>query len=239
MDDLTPVKGPTSPFEGRSAKVIAVIVIGILVALIKPWGTSTPVPIARASAAPTAVAVTSRPGSPTPFDAFAGYDHELFGIYEPEPRSPPSAPGASASPARPVASPAKTAAPASDGPHWPATITIAEGNNLGLIGINTPLGYEIASVAIVRMNADGSEQPLDVVKPQSQWPSHFTVIGIADDTGREAVENWPAGQYRLDLSFEPGAISRSIAISVSKPTPPDVASPSPSERPATPASTAP
>jgi len=266
MDDLTPVKGPTSPFEGRSAKVIAVIVIGILVALIKPWGTTTPVPLARASAAPTAVAVTPRPGSPTPFDAFAGYDHELFGIYEPEPRwelwpagylvsfgyairigstdtetsPPPSAPGASASPGRPVASPSKTAAPASDGPHWPATITIAEGNNLGLIGINTPLGYDIASVAIVRMKTDGSEQPLDVVKPQSQWPSHFTVIGIADDGGRDAIENWPAGQYRLDLSFEPGAISRSIAISVSEPSPADgQASPSPSERPATSASTAP
>jgi hypothetical protein len=83
------------------------------------------------------------------------------------------------------------------------------------------------------MKADGSEQPLDVVKPQSQWPSHFTVIGLADDTGREAIENWPAGQYRLDLAFEPGAIKRSIAIAVSDPSPPAEASPSPSSSPST------
>jgi hypothetical protein len=266
MNDLTPVKGPASPLEGRSAKVIAVIVIGILVAIIKPWGTTTPAPLARATAAPTPVAVTPRPGPPTPFDAFANYDHELFGIYEPEPRwelwpagylvsfgyairigsvdpsasQPPTPPAASASPGRPVGSPVTTDAPASGEPHWPATITIADGNHLGLIGVNTPLGYEVASVAVVRMTADGSEQPLDVVKPQSQWPSHFTVIGIADDTGREAIENWPAGQYRLDLEFEPGAIRRSIAIAVSDPSPADgEASPAPSTRPASPAPAAP
>lgn len=265
MNDLTPVKGPASPLEGRSAKVIAVIVIGILVAIIKPWGTATPAPVARATAAPTA-AITPRPGPPTPFDAFANYDHELFGIYEPAPRwelwpagylvsfgyairigsvdpsasQPPGPPTASASPGRPIASPVRSAEPDSGEPHWPATITIADGNHLGLIGINTPLGYEVASITVVRMKADGSETPLDVVEPQSQWPSHFTVIGLADDTGREAIENWPAGQYRLDLAFEPGAIRRSIAIAVSDPSPPvDEASPSPSAPPASPAPAAP
>ena len=261
MNDLTPVKGPASPLEGRSAKVIAVIVIGILVAIIKPWGTTAPPPLARATAAPTAVALTPRP-SATFFDVLANYDHELFGIYEPEPRwelwpagylvsfgyairigsvdasasKPPPSPTASASPGRPVVSPVKSAEPDSGEPHWPATITIADGNHLGLIGINTPLGYEVASVSVVRMKADGSEQPLDVVKPRSQWPSHFTVIGLADDTGHEAIENWPAGQYRLDLEFEPGAIRRSVAIAVSDPSPPDgEASPSPSTSPASPA----
>jgi hypothetical protein len=266
MDDLTPVKGPASPLEGRSAKVIAVIVIGILVAIIKPWGTTAPAPLARATAAPTAVAVTPRPGSPTPFDAFANYDHELFGIYEPEPRwelwpagylvsfgyairigstgadtsQPPGPPDASASPERPVASPVKTAKPGTEEPNWPATITIAEGNHLGLIGVNTPLGYRLTSITIVRMKPNGSEQPLDVVTPESQWPSHFTVIGLADDTGREVIENWPAGQYRVDLDFEPGAISRSIAIVVSDSSPADgAASSAPSARAPSPAPAAP
>ncbi len=260
MDDLTPVKGPTSPFEGRSAKVIAVIVIGILVALIKPWGTTTPVPLARATAAPTAAA-TPRAGSPTPFDAFAGYDHELFGIYEPEPRwelwpagylvsfgyairigstgaessQPPAPPAASASPSRPVATPVTTAKPGTEEPNWPATITIADGNHLGLIGVNMPLGYRIGSVAIVRVQADDSEQSLDVAEVASQWPSHFRVFGLADGSGGEVVANWPAGQYRLDLSFEPGAINRSIAIVVSVSSPADAeASSAPSERPASP-----
>ena len=38
MDDLTPVKGPPTPFEGRSAKVLAVVLVALLVAIIKPWG---------------------------------------------------------------------------------------------------------------------------------------------------------------------------------------------------------
>jgi hypothetical protein len=270
MDDLTPVKGPTSPFEGRSAKVIAVIVIGILVAIIKPWGTTTPVPLARATAAPTAVAATPRAGSPTPFDAFAGYDHELFGIYEPEPRwelwpagylvsfgyairigstgtetSPPStAPGASASPDRPVASPADTptppAKPGAQEPNWPATITITDGNHLGLIGVNTPLGYKVTSIGIARVRPDGADQPLQVVTPESQWPDHFTVIGLAEGTGHETIENWPAGQYRLDLSFEPGPIDRSISIVVSASSPADgQAGSSPSDPPASPSPYAP
>jgi hypothetical protein len=266
MDDLTPVKGPASPFEGRSAKVIAVIVIGILVALIKPWGTTTPVPLARATAAPTTVAATPRAGSPTPFDAFAGYDHELFGIYEPEPRwelwpagylvsfgyairigstgtetsPPPTAPGASASPDRPVATPARTARPGTEEPNWPATITITDGNHLGLIGVNTPLGYKITSIGIARRGPDGSDQPLEVVTPESQWPDHFTVIGLADGTGHETIENWPAGQYRLDLSFEPGAIRRSIAVVVSASSPADGGpSSAPSARPGSSAPVAP
>ena len=50
MSDLIRVPGPSSPLEGRSAKVIAVIAIGILVAIVKPWATITPGPAApRAS----------------------------------------------------------------------------------------------------------------------------------------------------------------------------------------------
>ena len=101
-------------------------------------------------------AATPRAGSPTPFDAFAGYDHELFGIYEPEPRwelwpagylvsfgyairiggTGPVAshrrtgPPTSASPGRPArVSRSPTAVGRTSGePHWPATITIADGN---------------------------------------------------------------------------------------------------------------
>jgi hypothetical protein len=266
MSDIIRVPGPSSPLEGRSAKIIAVIVIGVLVALIKPWGSATPAPLARATAAPTAVSITPRPGSPTPSDAFANYDHELFGVYEPEPRwelwpagylvafgyairigsvgaeasQAPTPPAASASPGRPVGSPVKTAEPGTEEPNWPATITIANGNNLFLIGVNTPLGYRLTSIAVVRTKADGFEQALDVVTPASQWPDHFTIIGLADDTGRAAIENWPPGHYRLDLDIEPDGISRSIAIVVSDPSPVDAdASASPSARSASSAPAAP
>jgi hypothetical protein len=90
------------------------------------------------------------------------------------------------------------------------------------------------------VKADDSEQSLDVAEVQSQWPSHFKVFGLADGSGGEVVANWPAGNYRFDLAFEPGAIRRSIAIAVSDPSPDDgVASPSPSTPPASPAPAAP
>ena len=77
MDDLTPVDGPPTPFEGRSAKVLGLIVIALLIALIKPWGSGSgpvapPTAIASATAPPVVIAA-----SPTPFDTFANYDHEI------------------------------------------------------------------------------------------------------------------------------------------------------------------
>jgi hypothetical protein len=82
MSDMIRVPGPSSPLEGRSAKVIAVIVVGVLVAIIKPWGTSAPAPAAQASAALRTTSVSSGPSVPT----VANYDPEVFGIYEPEAR---------------------------------------------------------------------------------------------------------------------------------------------------------
>ena len=87
MDDLTPVKGPPTPFEGRSAKVMALVIVFLLVALIKPWGDGSqavaPPVTASATASATPVAEATSPAS---LDPWANYDHEIFGIYEPEPR---------------------------------------------------------------------------------------------------------------------------------------------------------
>ena len=89
MDDLTPVKGPPTPFEGRSAKVLGLVLIALLVAIIKPWGSGSeavaPPPVAASAPASPAAPVAAA-ASPTPFDPWANYDHEIFGIYEPEPR---------------------------------------------------------------------------------------------------------------------------------------------------------
>src|SRR6187402_3457073 len=82
MSDIIRVPGPSSPLEGRSAKVIAVIVIGVFVAIIKPWGTSTPPSAARPSFTLPTPSVSAIP----PLPAVANYDPEVFGIYEPEAR---------------------------------------------------------------------------------------------------------------------------------------------------------
>src|SRR5688572_4199876 len=81
MSDMIRVPGPSSPLEGRSAKVIAVIVIGVLVAIVKPWGTITPGP-----AAPRASPTASLPlASPRSSSAIPNYNPEVFGLYEPTP----------------------------------------------------------------------------------------------------------------------------------------------------------
>jgi hypothetical protein len=280
MDDLTPVKGPAPPFEGRSAKVLGLVVIALLVALIKPWGTG-PAPVARTavpSATATAVVVAA---SPTPFDPFANYDHEIFGVYEPAPRwelwpagylvtfgyairiesgpstapettvgqhpipsSPPAsgvpASGAPApSPSAPSSSaptPAASGAPASPAPSadlgpeplWPSTIRITSGNHLAFLGVNMPLGYRVTGIGLTRMTDTGDEA-VDTITPASDWPSHFTIIAVADEA-RKALDRWPPGRYRLVLAFEPDHITRTIEIDID-PTPDDVPAASPTPGP--------
>ena len=285
MDGLTPVKGPPTPFEGRSAKVLGLVVIALLLAIIKPWGSGSeavaPPVTATASATETPVAVAP---SPTPIHPWANYDHEIFGIYEPEPRwelwpagylvsfgyafriestpasQPPGdgaspAPGSSGAPAAsrvpsgsaapsgPVPSatvaspqasptpvpPAPSAAPDDGGPTWPATIRITDGNHLGLIGVNMPLGYRVTGMAVFR-TTDGADEALDVISPASDWPSHFTIVALADESRSEAIERWPPGTYRLELRFEPGDISRTIMIEID-PSPFDEPEPSASPGP--------
>ena len=61
---------------------------------------------------------------------------------------------------------------------------------------------------------DGANEALDVVSPASDWPSHFTIVAIADESRSEAIERWPPGTYRLELTFQPGDISRTIIIEI-------------------------
>ncbi len=289
MDDLTPVKGPPTPFEGRSAKIMALVIVFLLVALIKPWGDGSqavvPPVIASASATASPAAIAEA-ASPSPVDPWANYDHEIFGIYEPEPRwelwpagylvsfgyairiestpagatagtvtPPPVVPGASEAPVgsgapapsgTPAVTPPPSATPGPTGaipsgappdgePIWPATIRITDGNHLGLVGINMPLGYRVTGIGVFR-TTDGANEALDVITPASDWPSHFTIVALADESRSEAIERWPPGEYRLELRFQPGDISRTIMIEIDpsrfdEPEPSASAGPSQAARP--------
>jgi hypothetical protein len=283
MDDLTPVKGPSNPFEGRSAKVMGLVIVFLLLALIKPWGNGEqtavlPPGFSSGPPATPAAAAVAVAASPTPFDPFANYDHEIFGVYEPEPRwelwpagylvsfgyairieSTPSGapssvstgvttPAASAGPsvapssARPSASVAPgvsatppasaSGAPVGDEPLWPATIRITHGNELAMIGVNMPLGYRVTGIGIVRTTG-GADESLPVTTPASDWPSHFTVIALADANGGAALDHWPPGDYRLELTFEPDHIVRTIGVEIEAPTTDEAGpgEPAPSESP--------
>ena len=80
MSDLTKVPGPASPFKGSSAKLIAVVLVGIFVAIAKPWGATTPVTLVGGSQPPTQTPAATP--SPALRDAF---DFGVFEGFEPKP----------------------------------------------------------------------------------------------------------------------------------------------------------
>jgi hypothetical protein len=238
MSDMIRVPGPSSPLEGRSAKIIAVIVIGVLVAIIKPWGTSAPDSAARPS---PVLPSPSRTPAPS-FPAVANYDPEVFGIYEPEARwelwpagylvsfgyairidsvttgtsagigpslAPPSA---SVPPPTPV--PSK---PPDGGPIWPSIITVSSGSHITLLAVNTPRSYSIESIRVARIDAAAHQSEVAIVRPPSPWPDHFTIIGIDQGNGRDARADWPPGHYRVEMRFSPGPIERSVDILIDEP----------------------
>ena len=228
------VNGPSSPFDGLSAKVITGILIAILVAIVKPWGGDEGVRQAAASQAPASETPSALPS------VFAGrlYDPETFGLYEPWPRwelwpagyltsfgfamridSGPaattgptgSAPSSGPSQPTPSRAPEPTDAPE---PMWPAAITVGAGSHLSMIGINTPLGYEVADFLLTRLDGDGTVTTIPTTELLSPWPAHFTVIALGVGQGTDRSESWPVGHYRLSLVIQPRNIERSIDIFV-------------------------
>ncbi len=250
MSDMIRVPGPSSPLEGRSAKVIAVIVIGMVVAIIKPWGTISPGP-----ASPTLPTASPSPVSAPTGPVIRNYNPEVFGTYEPTPNwelwpagylvsfgfaarieGGPAAPpqptlDPSGSPARPEPAasagsagspnpPVASGDPPAAQPVWPSTIRFSSGSHLSLLGINTPLGYTVSSITLTRTDPSGLESDVATVRPPSPWPAHFTVVGVDGGNGRDPQESWLPGHYMFHLRFEPGRISRNIEIVIDTPTTP-------------------
>ncbi len=233
MRDLTKVPGPSSPLQGTSAKVIAVIVVGIVVAILKPWSGPAPPAATIASTSP------GPGGSPSPSaDVIAHYNPEVFGVYEPAPdwelwpagylvsfgfamrvdsgipEPPPAAVESGAPSASPTARPSPRATPTrqvADEPTWPSAITITASSHLAMVGVNTPLGYRIGAT-LARLEPDGTSIAYPVLRLPSPWPTHFAVIAMDDGSGRTPRESWPTGRYRLHLRFDPGPIVRDIEI---------------------------
>ena len=249
MSDMIRVPGPSSPLEGRSAKVIAVIVIGVLVAIIKPWGTIAPGP----ASPPTLPTASLSLVSAAPALAIRNYNPEVFGLYEPTPNwelwpagflvsfgfatriegGAPASPQPTVAPSGSTSGVPKPAAPAGSAgspvasddqraaaPVWPSTIRFSSGSHLSLLGINTPLGYAVSSVTLTRTDPGGLETNVATVRPPSPWPAHFTVVAVDAGNGRDPEESWPPGRYVFNLRFEPGDISRSIEIVIDAPTTP-------------------
>jgi hypothetical protein len=122
MAELKPVRLPPSSFGGRDRAAMTLVAIGILAAIIKPWGGGQgdrPAPTAY----PTAAIASSEP----PADDGRRFDPDMFGPFEPPPDwsiwpagyfisvqyvTRAGAPGPSLTPAPPSASPGTSGSPA-------------------------------------------------------------------------------------------------------------------------------
>lgn len=239
MSGMTPVQRPRFFLEGRGNKALGFLVVVLTIALVKPWGligTMTPEPSA-------ALAVTPKPSpssAPTPdpadllsrtYDPLVFGDHELqpaWGLWpagylvsfgfamRAEPSSLPSGP------------PSSSAKPDPAAPIWPAAIDIPLGNHLLLIGVDTPIGFSVDRIQLVRRAADGTIANVPVKRLASPWPSHFTVIAIDTGNATPRIDFWSPGDYRLELTIDPGPIVRSVEVRVEGPA---VVAPTPSAPP--------
>jgi hypothetical protein len=247
MTDLRKVSGPSSGSDRQAARIIAVVVIAIGIAIIKPWGTTTrPGTIAVHSAPPLAsptARTTERPRQ---------YDFLTFGSNEPPPAWELWPAGnlssfyfamridmvgqASESPAAaPSPTPIALATPG-EGGHAPAvpgswpTIRIPVDSHLDLLGVNSPIGFTLEVAASTRLEDDGTQTPISTVIGRSPWPEHFTIVGFAAAKGG-AMEPWPAGHYRIDFDIQPGGVSRSVEIVIETTSPTRSVAPTGSTRP--------
>jgi hypothetical protein len=229
MSGTSPVRRPRFFLEGSGNKILGLLVVVLLVALIKPWGlvgTATPEPslALQASAAPSPPPSTADPEDLVSrvYDPLIFGDKELrptWGLWpagylvsfgfamRAEPSTPPKVGPAPSGPS------AETATPV-----WPAAIDIPTGNHMLLIGINTPLGYSLDEVGLVRIEPDGSSTNVPVQRLPSPWPSHFTVLALDNGGASTRLDFWPPGDYRLGLTIDPGPIDRSIEIRVEAPS---------------------
>jgi hypothetical protein len=240
MTDLRRVSGPSSRADRHVGQIIAVVVIAIVIAVLKPWGTNLRSgPISTAIASPTALPSAAPLASSAP----RAYDFLTFGTNEPPPAWELWPAGSLASfsfamridmttPTSDEPSEAPTASPIAIGsaggpsipPSWP-TIRIPLGSSLELIGLNRPLGYTLDVTGLARIDDDGSETPIAFVLGRPPWPTHFMAVGYAASDGA-GMDPWPPGHYRLDVVIDPGGVARSIEIIIEGPPPAPSASPS-------------
>ncbi len=246
MQASQPLRPPKSPTDGHLTAIGVLVTLGIVIAIIKPWGSAPGVASAPAQPTPAPLATATAPPSPNLGFGARDYDPSIFGEHEPEavwgvwpagflttfgfviqvPATPAPSAGSSTTPAlgpgpRPsvLSGPSGSGVlPGSDlGPSWPARLEMPDGDHLLLIGVDMPRGYSMSLARLDLALADGGQAAVDLVRLKSPWPSHFAVVGMAAPAGDGRLDVWPPGTYELNLSFEPGDIERSIEIQIAGP----------------------
>jgi hypothetical protein len=238
MSDLRPVTVSSSRTDRYVGRLIVVVVVAIVIAVAKPWGSDAPPP--RVAAVPVATPTPTPSLTPAPSHAPRAYDFLAWGTNEPPPGwelwpagtlssfsfamridvgphpvIPADGSGVAIgvpSPGPSAGSSARVQAPAIPGT-WPK-VDIPAGSSLELVGVNHPIEYRVAIAGLFSLDADGGESALHAIAAPSPWPGHFMIVGLGSNDGSAGMEPWPTGRYRLDIVISPGEVERSIEIVV-------------------------
>jgi hypothetical protein len=228
MASLTRVPGPRSPFEGRSGRVVAIVLVGIGLAIAKPWNgpaADAPRPLATAIPGASAQGPVSAPAAAT-----RAYDPAGFGRTPPEPawqirlpdgatavgfNGPPATDGGTHPDTGSGGGDANldpNAAPTIGGP----VIDLGSSDDLTAFGINRPLGTTLAAVRLWRFRDGEWPERVQLTEMPRPWSvDHVRVYARRDARlAPGTVLAWPPGLYRLDLLVDPAARNRSLLFVV-------------------------
>ena len=89
----------------------------------------------------------------------------------------------------------------------------------------------MSGVDLVRLDGSGGGAPVHAVLGRSPWPDHFTIVGFAAGPGSDAMQQWPAGRYRLEVTIDPGHLARVVEVVIEAGSPPASAYPGASAAP--------
>ena len=225
MADLAPVPAPRSPFDGWRGWVVGIVVIGLLVAVAKPWGGEPRAVPAPSAAAVVAASPDASVAIPEPAEAVSqAFDLAAFGDLAPGPAWTLVTSHAR-TPLDLLARPIDGSGPV---PSWSGdgggegivagpVIDLGTTDDLGALAIAHPDDVSLATVRLWRFATDGAgprRVELDAVP--SPWPvAHVEVLAHRDPAmAPDRVLAWEAGLYRLDLLIAPLGEVRSLMLSV-------------------------
>lgn len=226
MAELTPVPGPRSPFRGWRGWAAGAVVVGILVAIAKPWGPlAEDAPVLRSPAAaldPVAVASgglgDDEPAAP-PADRSVAFDPSSLGARSPEPAWTLITAGDRV--ALPIADVADPSAAPSQGGGRPdisagPVLELGTSDDAGALAIAHPRDASLGAVRLWRFGTDGKPRRVDLDSAPSPWPVDHVALLVQREQGSapDRVQGWASGLYRLDLLIEPEEVVRSVMLVV-------------------------